>query len=152
VTVIHSIANAQSRVATLHLIIHELLVFLVVPVDTAMPAPHGIGERIGRGADVTVAHRTRLSQAIYFGSSTSCGSSPAAYTGLYSPVHRPHFLTHPPSLSLAVYFLCCPTRAFNHEITILSCPSSTLSGSCAPQRDVSGTGPTSKGWLVSTEP
>jgi len=32
VTVIHSIASAQSRVATLHHIVHELLVFLVVPV------------------------------------------------------------------------------------------------------------------------
>jgi hypothetical protein len=32
VTVIHSIVSAQSRVTTLHLIIHELLVFLVVPV------------------------------------------------------------------------------------------------------------------------
>ena len=48
---------------------------------------------------------------------------------LFPSVHRPHFLTHPPSLSLAVYFLCSPTRAFNHEITISSCPSSTLDGS-----------------------
>jgi hypothetical protein len=57
VTVIHSTASAQSRVATLHLIVHDLPVFLVVPVVIAMPAPHGIGDRIGRGADVTVAHR-----------------------------------------------------------------------------------------------
>ena len=28
-----------------------------------MPAPHGIGDRIGRGADVTVAHRTRRFKA-----------------------------------------------------------------------------------------
>jgi hypothetical protein len=31
-TVIHSIASAQSRVATLHLVVHELLLFLVAPV------------------------------------------------------------------------------------------------------------------------
>ena len=31
VIVIHSTASAQSRVATMHLIIHELLAFLVVP-------------------------------------------------------------------------------------------------------------------------
>ena len=57
VTVIHSTASAQSRIATLHLIIHELLAFLVVPVEIAMPAPPGIGDRIGRGAGVIVAHR-----------------------------------------------------------------------------------------------
>ena len=39
VTVIHLTASAQSRVATLHLIIHELLAFLAVPVAIAMPAP-----------------------------------------------------------------------------------------------------------------
>src|SRR5277367_5603399 len=61
VIAIHSTASAQSRVATLHLIVHELLAFLVVPVAIVMPAPHGIGDRIGRGADVTVAHRTRPS-------------------------------------------------------------------------------------------
>jgi hypothetical protein len=52
VTVIHSTASAQSRVATLHLIVHELLALLVVPVAIAMPAPHGFGDRIGRGAAV----------------------------------------------------------------------------------------------------
>jgi hypothetical protein len=40
-----------------HLIVHKLLVFLVVSVATAMPDPHGIRDRIARGADVTVAHR-----------------------------------------------------------------------------------------------
>jgi hypothetical protein len=39
VTVIHSIASAQSRVATLHLIVHELLVFLVVPVVIRVNLP-----------------------------------------------------------------------------------------------------------------
>ena len=34
-TVIHSTASAQSRVATLHLIVYELLAFLVVPVAVA---------------------------------------------------------------------------------------------------------------------
>src|SRR5271170_7086434 len=52
VIAIHSTASAQSRVATLHLIVHELLAFLAVPV---MPAPHGIGDR---GASVRSAHRT----------------------------------------------------------------------------------------------
>jgi hypothetical protein len=37
-TVIHSTASAQSRVATLHLVVHELLVFLVVLVAIEMPA------------------------------------------------------------------------------------------------------------------
>jgi hypothetical protein len=32
VTVIHLTASTQSRVATLHLIVHELLAILVVPV------------------------------------------------------------------------------------------------------------------------
>lgn len=54
-------------------------------------------------------------------------------------------------LTLAVYFLCSPTWAFNHEITIPSCRSSTLDGSRAPRRDVGGTGPISKGWLASTK-
>src|SRR6266516_4931134 len=35
---IHSIASAQSRVATRHLIVHKLLVILVVPVATEVPA------------------------------------------------------------------------------------------------------------------
>src|SRR3954447_16068160 len=74
------------------------------------------------------------------------------YGTLFPSVHRPHFLTHPPSLSLAVYFLCSPTRAFNHDITISSCPPSTLDGSREPRRDVGGTGPISKGWLASTKP
>jgi hypothetical protein len=34
----HSIASAQSQVATLHHIVHELLVFLVVPVAIEAPA------------------------------------------------------------------------------------------------------------------
>jgi hypothetical protein len=58
VTVIHTTASAQSRVATLHLIVHDLHSILVVPVAIVMPAPHGIGDRIGHGADVTVAHRS----------------------------------------------------------------------------------------------
>ena len=57
-TVIHLTASAQSRVATLHLIVHELLVILVVPsgnCDTS-PARHR-GDRIGVGAGVPVGHR-----------------------------------------------------------------------------------------------
>jgi hypothetical protein len=50
VTVIHLTASAQSRVATLHLIVHELLVI-------AMPAPHGRGGAHCREPDVRVAHR-----------------------------------------------------------------------------------------------
>src|SRR2546421_13088007 len=62
VTVIHSTASAQSRVATLHVIVHELLAFLVVAVAIAMPAPHGAsGDRISRGAGVPVAHRRESS-------------------------------------------------------------------------------------------
>jgi hypothetical protein len=59
VTVIHSIASAQSRVTTLHLIAHELLVFLVVPLATAVPAPHGIGDRGHSGPPhlILPAHR-----------------------------------------------------------------------------------------------
>jgi hypothetical protein len=59
VTVIHSTANAQSRVATLHLIVHELIAFLLVLVAIAMPAPHGIGDQIGHGAAVRLARRTQ---------------------------------------------------------------------------------------------
>jgi hypothetical protein len=40
VTVIHSTASAQSRVATLHLIVHELLAFLVVPSGTSRIQSH----------------------------------------------------------------------------------------------------------------
>src|SRR5271163_4194314 len=42
VTVIHSTASAQSRVATPHLIVHELLAFLMVPSGNrdASPARH----------------------------------------------------------------------------------------------------------------
>jgi hypothetical protein len=54
VTVIHSTASAQSRVATLHLIVHKLLEFLVVPVAIVMPAPHA-SETIGRGPSVRLA-------------------------------------------------------------------------------------------------
>jgi hypothetical protein len=32
----------------------------MVPVAIAMPAPHGIGDRIGRGAGVRLARRTSL--------------------------------------------------------------------------------------------
>jgi hypothetical protein len=39
-TIIHSTASAQSRVATLHLFGRELLAFLVVTVAITMPAPH----------------------------------------------------------------------------------------------------------------
>jgi hypothetical protein len=67
------------------------------------------------------------------------------YETLFLTVHRPHFLTHPPSLSLAVYFLCNPTRAFNHEITISFYLPSTLGGSRELRRDVDGAGPISKG-------
>jgi hypothetical protein len=42
-TVIHSIASAQSRVATLHLIVQELLVLLVVPA--AIEAPTSVRGR-----------------------------------------------------------------------------------------------------------
>ena len=59
-TVIHSTASAQSRVATLHLIVHELLAFLVVPSGNRDASPRtASGDRIGRGAGVPVAHRTR---------------------------------------------------------------------------------------------
>ena len=59
VTVIHSTASAQSRVATLHLFAHELLAFLVVPLAIAMSAPHGMGGRgkICCGPDVRIANR-----------------------------------------------------------------------------------------------
>jgi hypothetical protein len=57
VTVIHLTASAQSRVATLHLIVHELLAVLVVSVVIAMPAPHGRGGAECREPGVTVAHR-----------------------------------------------------------------------------------------------
>ena len=39
-------STCASRLRTLHLIVHDLLVFLVVPVAIAMPAPHGIGDRM----------------------------------------------------------------------------------------------------------
>jgi hypothetical protein len=48
VTVIHSTVSVQSRVAAPHLIVHKLPAFLVVPTAITMPAPHGIGDRIGR--------------------------------------------------------------------------------------------------------
>jgi hypothetical protein len=41
--IVHSTASAQSRVATLHLVVHELLAFLVVLAEIAMPALSGIG-------------------------------------------------------------------------------------------------------------
>jgi hypothetical protein len=71
--------------------------------------------------------------------------------GTLSPfVHRPRFLTRPPSLSLAVYFLSSRTRAFNHERNIVAIPhcllSSALGGSREPRRDVSCTGEISKDW------
>jgi hypothetical protein len=66
---------------------------------------------------------------------------------LFPPVHRPHFLTHPPSLRLAVYFLCSPTRVFNHEITIPSCRS--LHWTVPVRREeIGGTRLISKGWLA----
>jgi hypothetical protein len=59
VTVIYLTISTQSRVATLHLVVHELLAVLVVPVVIAMPAPHGPGGAECREPGVTVAHRTR---------------------------------------------------------------------------------------------
>jgi hypothetical protein len=45
--------------------------------------------------------------------------------GTLSPfIHRPRFLTRPPSLSLGVYFLSSRTRAFNHERNIVAIPHS----------------------------
>src|ERR1700722_14973287 len=103
-----------------------------------------------------------LLQGTYFGSSTSdtrngllsisCGSWLTVYVGLcpHLFVHRPRFLTRPPSLSLAVYFLSSRTRAFNHERNIVAIPhcllSSALGGSREPRRDVSCTGEISKDW------
>ena len=72
-TVIHSTTSAQSRIATLHLIVHELLAFLVVTVEIAMPAPPGIGDRIGR-AGVIVAHRRHhLASSCHHQTRTSSG-------------------------------------------------------------------------------
>jgi hypothetical protein len=45
VTVIHSIASAQPGVTTLHLIVHELLVFFGSPVAIEVPALRGGGAR-----------------------------------------------------------------------------------------------------------
>ena len=57
-TVIHSIASAQSRVATLHLIVHELhSIFGGLGGNCdASPATGREGAE-GREPDVTVAHR-----------------------------------------------------------------------------------------------
>jgi hypothetical protein len=76
--------------------------------------------------------------------------------GTLSPfAHRPRFHTHPPSLSLGVYFLSSRTRAFNHECNIVAIPHSlsspALDSSCKPRRHVGGTGKISKDWLASTE-
>jgi len=43
VTIIHLTTNTQSLVATLHLIIYKLLVYLVVPIIIAIPTPRNIG-------------------------------------------------------------------------------------------------------------
>ena len=62
-TVIRSIASAQSRVATLHLIVHELLVFLVVPEAIEVPASvRGGGARTRNrvGGHVKVGRRLQF--------------------------------------------------------------------------------------------
>jgi hypothetical protein len=53
VTVIHLTARAQSRVATLHLIVHELIAFLVVSVAIA-----GTGVRLALRSGVTLPQVT----------------------------------------------------------------------------------------------
>jgi hypothetical protein len=66
VTVIHSIASAQSRVTTLHLIIHELLVFLVVSVAIEVPASvRGGGARNWVGGHVQIGRRTGLTKTLF---------------------------------------------------------------------------------------
>jgi hypothetical protein len=56
-TAIHLTASVQSRVATLHLIVHDLLAVLVVSVVIAMQARHGgLAPRA-----VSLADRHRLS-------------------------------------------------------------------------------------------
>jgi hypothetical protein len=57
-TVIYLITSAQSRVATLHLIIYELLVFLVVSVAIEVPASvRGGGARTWVGGHVQIGRR-----------------------------------------------------------------------------------------------
>ena len=51
--------SSKSRVATLHLIVHELLAFLVVPGQSR--CQHGVGDHIGRGAGFPLACRSRRS-------------------------------------------------------------------------------------------
>jgi hypothetical protein len=86
--------------------------------------------------------------------SSPCGPWLSIYETLSPFAHRPHFHTHPPSLSLGVYFLSSRTRAFNHERNIVAIPhclsSSALDGSREPRRDVGRTGEISKDWLAST--
>jgi hypothetical protein len=66
------------------------------------------------------------------------------YGTLSQFIHRPRFLTRPPSLSLGVYFLSSRTQAFNHERNIVAIPyclsTSALDGSREPRRDVGHTG------------
>jgi hypothetical protein len=58
--------------------------------------------------------------------------------------YRPRFHTHPPSLSLGVYFLSSRTWAFNYECNIVAIPhsllSSVLDSSRKPRRHVGRTG------------
>jgi hypothetical protein len=62
-TVTYLTASAQSRVATLHLIVHELLAVLVVSVEIAMPAPHARGGAECREPDVRVGWGHQTPQA-----------------------------------------------------------------------------------------
>jgi hypothetical protein len=55
--IIHSIASAQPRVATLHLIVHELVVFLVVQLCAAK----ALGPRKSMIFGLIVQYRVALS-------------------------------------------------------------------------------------------
>jgi hypothetical protein len=118
VTVVHLTASAQSRVATLHLIVHELLAFLVVSVVIAMPAPARHRRPHCRGCQSGPPHPTRAkpiylltaagrdSSLLQRSASVRCG---AVVIITYAPNHRNTCETHayrrrvvycPPSLWL----------------------------------------------------